>query len=185
MANDVLRERKVTAIALKSNAFCEVPMNPSDGKREMLRHTLATVAYRGGKSLRGAPPGFAEYRVREGTRCPLEILAHICDLMDWALSIAQGQQKWQDTTAALWDGQVERFFTAMKALDDLLASDAPLQAEAEKLFQGPIADALTHIGQLCMLRRLAGSPVRGENYFVADVQAGRVGPVQNSPKREF
>ena len=76
-------------------------------------------------------------------------------------------------------------FSAMKALDDFLASDAPLQANAEKLFQGPIADALTHVGQLCMLRRLAGSPVRGENYSVAEVHACRVGPVQSSPKREF
>jgi hypothetical protein len=160
-------------------------MNSMDEKREMLRHTLATVAYRGGKSLRGAPPDFAEYRVAEGTRCPLEILAHICDLMDWALSIAQGQQKWHDTRAALWDGQVERFFTAMKALDDFLASGVPLQTDPEKLFQGPIADALTHVGQLSMLRRLAGSPVAGENYFVADVQAGRVGPVQSAPRREF
>jgi hypothetical protein len=160
-------------------------MNSSDGKRELLRHTLATVAYRGGKSLRGAPPGFAEYRVAEGTRCPIEILAHICDLMDWALSIAQGQQKWHDTRAAVWDGEVERFFTVMKALDDWLASYEPLHANPESLFQGPIADALTHVGQLSMLRRLAGSPVSGENYFVADVQAGRVGPAQSAPKREF
>jgi hypothetical protein len=160
-------------------------MNSSNGRREMLRHTLATLAYRGGKALRGAPPGFAEYRVAEGSRCPLEILAHICDLMDWALSIAQGQQKWHDTKAALWDGEVERLFTTMKALDDVLASDAPLQADPERLFQGPIADALTHVGQLCMLRRMAGSPIHGENYFVAEVQAGRVGPVQSSPKREF
>jgi hypothetical protein len=105
--------------------------------------------------------------------------------MDWALSIAQGQQKWHDTKAALWDGEVERLFTTMKALDDVLASDAPLQADPERLFQGPIADALTHVGQLCMLRRMAGSPIHGENYFVAEVQAGRVGPVQSSPKREF
>jgi hypothetical protein len=160
-------------------------MNVGDGKREMLRHTLATVAYRGGKALRGAPPGFAEYRAAEGTRCPIEILAHICDLMDWALSIVEGQQKWHDTRAAVWDGEVERFFTAMKALDEKLASDAPLPADPEKLFQGPIADALTHIGQLCMLRRLAGSPVSGENYFVAEIQAGRVGPAQTPPRREF
>jgi hypothetical protein len=160
-------------------------MNSSDGKRAMLRHALATVAYRGGKALRGAPPGFAEYRVAEGTRCPIEILAHICDLIDWALSIAEGKQAWKDTRAAVWDGEVERFFTAMKAFDDFLASDSPLQADPEKLFQGPIADALTHVGQLSMLRRLAGAPVRGENYFVAEVQAGRVGPAQPFPKKEF
>lgn len=160
-------------------------MNSADGKRQMLRHTLATVAYRGGKALRGAPPEYPEFHVAQGARCPLEILAHICDLMDWALSIAKGQQQWSDTRAAVWDGEVERFFTSMKAFDDFLASGEPLQADPEKLFQGPIADALTHVGQLSMLRRLAGSPVRGENYFVAEVQAGRVGPVQSAPRREF
>jgi hypothetical protein len=162
-----------------------VVLKSSEGKREMLRHMLATTAYRGGKSLRGAPPGFAEFRVAEGSRCAIEILAHICDLMDWALSIAQGQQKWRDTRAAVWDGEVERFFLSMKALDDLLASDVPLPVDAEKLLQGPLADALTHVGQLCLLRRLAGSPVSGENYFVADIQVGRVGPVQSAPRREF
>ncbi len=160
-------------------------MNPSDGRREMLRHTLATVAYRGGKALRGAPPAFAEYRAADGSRRAIEILAHICDLMDWALSIAEGRPAWKDTHAAVWDGEVERFFTAMKGFDDFLASDAPLQANPERLFQGPIADALTHVGQLCLLRRLAGSPVRGENYFVADITSGRVGAVQSAPNREF
>jgi predicted aminopeptidase len=105
--------------------------------------------------------------------------------MDWALSIAQGQQKWNDTRAAVWDGEVERFFTAMKRFDDFLASDTRLQADPEKLFQGPMADALTHVGQLSMLRRLAGSPVRGENYLTAEIQSGRVGPRQSSPKQEF
>jgi len=160
-------------------------MTSADGKREMLRHTLATVAYRGGKALRGAPPDFAEYRVAQGTRCPIEILAHLSDLMEWAISIAQGQQKWKDTRAAVWDGEVERFFAAMKIFDDFLASDTPLRADPEKLFQGPLADALTHVGQLCMLRRLAGSPLRGESYFIADIQSGRVGPAQSSPKQEF
>jgi|SRR5581483_1822915 hypothetical protein len=160
-------------------------MGSIDERRELLRHTLATLAYRGGKALRGAPPGFAEFRPADGSRGPIEILAHICDLLDWALSIAAGRQEWKDTKAAVWDGEVERFFIAMKALDDFLVSAEELHAPAERLFQGPIADALTHVGQLCMLRRLAGAPVRGENYFVADVQAGRVGPVQSPPKREF
>jgi hypothetical protein len=160
-------------------------MPSTDPKRELLRHTLATLAYRGGRALRGAPPGFAEFRPAGGTRDPIGILAHVCDLLDWAHSIASGQQKWKDTKAALWDGEVERFFLAMKTFDDLLASGKPLHESAEKLFQGPIADALTHVGQLCMLRRMAGSPIRGENYFVADVESGKVGPVQSPPKREF
>lgn len=156
-----------------------------DAKREMLRHTLATLAYRGGKVLRGAPESFPNFRCGADTRRPLDILGHICDLMDWGLSMADGRKQWKESKAELWDAQVERFFIAMKAFDDYLASEETLHSPAEKLFQGPIADALTHVGQIAMLRRMGGAPIRGENYFVAEVAAGRVGAQQSEPKREF
>ncbi len=160
-------------------------MPVSDPKREMLRHTLATLAYRGGKVLRGAPGEFAEYRCGKDLRRPIDILAHIGDLLDWGLSMAQGDQKWKETKPALWEEQVERFFIALKTFDDYLASEQPLHAPAEKLFQGPVADALTHVGQLAMLRRMAGAPIRGENYFAADIAPGRVGTQQAAAKKEF
>ncbi len=151
----------------------------------LLRHTVATIAYRGGKTLRGAPEGFADFRIHERTRTPGEILAHLGDLLDWALSIAKGKQEWKDSAPLPWDREVKRFFSALEGFDIYLSSDAPLLSPAEKLFQGPIADALTHVGQIAMLRRMAGSPVRGENYFRADIAAGRVGPEQSLPVREF
>ena len=160
-------------------------MTDLDTKRQMLRHTLATLAYRGGKALRGAPQGFAEFRASETTRTPGQILAHLGDLLDWALSQAKGKQEWRDSKPLPWEQGVERFFTALKAFDDYLESDLPLGFPCEKLFQGPIADALTHVGQIAMLRRLAGAPVRGENYFRAEITAGRVGPEQAAPVREF
>jgi hypothetical protein len=80
---------------------------------------------------------------------------------------------------------VERFFAALKKFDDYLASEEPLQAPVEKLFQGPIADALTHVGQIVMLRRLAGQPMKSENYYKAEIVIGRVGVEQSSPKMEF
>jgi hypothetical protein len=156
-----------------------------DAKREMLRHTVATLAYRGGKAVRQAPEGFATFRAGESTRTPEKILAHIGDLLDWALSQAKGQEVWRDSTPLPWDQEVERFFFALKKFDDYLASEAPLGASAEKLFQGAIADALTHVGQIAMLRRLAGAPVRGENYFKADIVAGRVGAEQSAARVEF
>jgi hypothetical protein len=156
-----------------------------DLKRELLRHTLATLAYRGGKTLRGAPPEFAGFRISEKTRTPAEILAHIGDLLDWALSLAQGAQAWHNSPPLAWDQGTERFFTALAAFDDCLSSDGPLGCPAEKLFQGPVADALTHIGQIAMLRRLAGAPVRGENYLAAGIAAGQVGPQQPPPAFEF
>ncbi len=153
--------------------------------RDLLRHTVATLAYRGGKALRGAPVGFSEFPASERTRTPGQILAHLGDLLDWALSMTKGKQKWHDSAPLPWDAGVNRFFTALETFDAKLASDLPLHVPDEKLFQGPIADALTHVGQIAMLRRLAGAPVRGENYFVADIISGRVGSEQTAPVREF
>jgi hypothetical protein len=152
--------------------------------RDHLRHTVATLAYRGGKVVRDAPDGFGQFAIGE-SRTPAQILAHICDLLDWAVSLAAGAQTWREATPGTWQEDVGRFFAGLARLDDYLASDAPLGCPAEALFQGPIADGLTHIGQLAMLRRLAGSPVRGENYFKADIRSGRVGPDQSAPRREF
>jgi hypothetical protein len=153
--------------------------------RDCLRHTLATLAYRGGKVLRGAPPGFGSYRVGEASRAPSEILTHICDLLDWSLSLVRGQEVWRDSSPVAWDSDVQRFFTALGALDARLAEPGSLGCPWTRLFQGPIADAFTHIGQLAFLRRLAGSAVRGENYFKAEIVPGRVGPDQAVPRREF
>ena len=156
-----------------------------DPKRELLRHTLATVAYRGGKTLRDAPESFASYVAGEGGRTPAQILAHMGDLFDWALSIAAGKQTWHDSKPLPWKQEVERFFAALKKFDDFLASSEPLHDPAEKLFRGPIADALTHVGQIAMLRRMAGAAMRGQNYHQAEIKAGRVGAEQAAPKREF
>ena len=153
--------------------------------REMLRHTLATLAYRGAKSIRGAPEGFGEFRASPTSRTPSEILAHVCDLMDWALTQAQGKQSWTDSTPGTWDDDTARLFKAMRALDDYLASSEPLGYEPGHIFQGAIADALTHVGQINFLRRLFGNPVRGENYFRAEITTGRVESDQAAPRREF
>jgi hypothetical protein len=154
-------------------------------ERQLLRHTLATLAYRGGKTLRGAPEGFSGFRASETTRTPGQILGHIGDLLDWALSMSQGKQEWRNSQQQSWEMDSQRFFAALAAFDAYLASGEPLGAPAEKLFQGPIADALTHVGQIAILRRMAGAPVRAENYLRAEIVAGRVGPDQAAPKREF
>ena len=161
-------------------------MNTStDPKRELLRHTVATLAYRGGKTLRDAPQNFAAFRMGETARTPAQILAHIGDLLDWAYSLVEGNQKWHDSKPLPWEQEVARFFAGLKRLDDFLASTAVMAHTCEKVFQGPIADALTHVGQIAMLRRLAGSPVRGENYHKAEIEAGRVGPEQSQKRVEF
>lgn len=153
--------------------------------RQLLRHTVATVAYRGGKAVRGAPDSFGAFKVGESNRTPGEVLAHMGDLYDWLLSCVRGKQAWHDSKPLPWPQEVQRFFKTLQALDDYLASDQPLGFPAEKLFQGGIADSLTHVGQITMLRRLAGCPIRAENYMRADIAVGRVGEHQAAPKQEF
>jgi hypothetical protein len=156
-----------------------------DEKRALLRHTVATVAYRGGKAVRDAPASFADYSPDGSPRTPVKILAHIGDLYDWALSQATGAEKWVESTPLAWDQEVDRFHRVLARFDACLAADAPLATTPEKLFQGAIADSLTHIGQLTMLRRLAGANMKSENYSKAEIVAGRVGAEQTAAKREF
>lgn len=156
-----------------------------DGKTEMLRHSLATLAYRAAKTLRDAPPEFAAYRADPTSRTPVEILAHMGDLFDWALTLGNGKQKWHDSAPLPWRQEMVRFFAALQAFDDRVGSGEPLAEVPEKLFQGPVADALTHTGQLAMLRRMAGCTMSGENYHVAEIVIGRTGLAQAAPRKQF
>lgn len=153
--------------------------------RELLRHAVAVVAYRGAKALRGAHASFATFSAGPTTRQPIQILAHTNDLYDWALWMAKGEWKWNNSTAGTWDAEIARFHVGLAAFDAYLESDAPLGYSAEQLVAGPIADSLTHIGQINVLRGIAGSPVKGESYAKAEIVTGRVGPEQTPPKREF
>ena len=101
-----------------------------DLRRQVLRHTLATVAYRAGKALRGSPDHFSSFHIGDKTRTPAQILAHMGDRFDWALSIAQGNQTWHNSTPLPWDAEIARFFAALKKFDDYLASSEPLHASA-------------------------------------------------------
>lgn len=157
----------------------------TDDKRSFLRHTLATIAYRAAKVERDAPPAYAGFQLGKNARTPLELLAHLSDLFDWALTMAQGKEEWVQSKPGSWRKEVERFHASLLALDRFFASDAPLHVSAEQLFQGPISDALTHIGQMALLRRQADSPVRSEVYVKADIAAGRVGQEQRKSPFEF
>jgi hypothetical protein len=149
-----------------------------------LRHTLATLAYRSGKVLRGAPATFGDFQIHDSVRTPVRILAHMGDLMDWALTQVEGNPRWNDSVPLPWEEEVARFFAALAALDARIAAGGGGAAHPGRLFQGPIADALTHTGQLAMLRHVAGMPVRAENYAAA-IAVGKVGPEQAAPRNEF
>jgi hypothetical protein len=156
-----------------------------DPTRAFLRHTLATIAYRAAKVEREAPAGFGNFQLGKGARTPVQLLAHMGDLFDWALRMAQGNQEWVQTKPQSWRNEVARFHASLLALDRYIASDAPLSVSAEQLFQGPVSDALTHIGQIALMRRQDDSPVRSEVFVRADIAAGRVGAEQPKSPFEF
>lgn len=152
---------------------------------ELLRNAVATIAYRGGKAVRGASESFANYRPSPTSRTPLEILAHMGDLFDWAHSMIRGEQHWHDSVPLAWTQEIDRFHAAIKRFDDALSSTSALPVKPQKLMQGPIADAMWHAGQIAYLRRMAGEKISGENYSVAQIEIGRVGKDQAPPRKEF
>jgi hypothetical protein len=160
-------------------------MTSTPDERALLRHTLATLAYRAEKTLRDPPAGFAQHKLGPTSRTPLEIVGHLGDLFEWALTLADGASNWRAGSVGEWEADVARFFDALRRLDDRLASATPLAHPSSVIFQGPIADAFTHVGQLAMLRGHAGAPVRPESYAKAEIATGRVGRDQSSSRREF
>jgi hypothetical protein len=153
--------------------------------RTFLRRVLATLAYRTAKTVRQTDAAFADYLASPDSNSPRTILAHMGDLMDWCLRMARdATPRWTAAVPLPWPQEIDRFFAALRALDEHLASDAPLRWDPGQLFQGGIADALTHTGQLAMLRRLSGHKMKGENYSRAAIETGRVGIEQVPPRPE-
>jgi hypothetical protein len=155
-----------------------------NASRPMVRHLIATLAYRAAKVLRDAPPSFHTATFGSATRRPVLIVAHMADLMAWALTIARGSTKWTAGGGEDWNVELQRFLDGLAELDRAVAGDA-MAGSCETLIQAPLADALTHVGQLAMLRGMAGCPVKPESYAKADIVAGRVGLEQSAPGFEF
>ena len=152
----------------------------------LLRHTLATLAYRSRKVLKDVPAGFADFRPEGDARSAGQVLAHMGDLFDWALHMVEGRQVWRDSAPLPWDDEAKRFYATLRQVDARLAEGREIAVPAGSVFQGPVADALTHLGQLALMRRLAGAPVKAENYFKAEIVGGRIDPAeQTPPRREF
>lgn len=160
-------------------------MATTDPSRLVLRQLAATLAYRAAKVLRDAPQGFDQQTFGSSTRQPVRIVAHMADLMTWGVSIAAGGKEWKAEGSDDWAKEVDRFFSGLAALDAAIAIDGPFAGSIEKLIQGPFADALTHVGQLAMLRGMAGAPVRPESYARAKIVVGAVGLEQAPPGFEF
>jgi hypothetical protein len=153
-----------------------------DDRRSLLRHFLAALAYRTQKALRGAPEGFGDFRAAEGVRTPSELVRHMTSVLGYARTFFVGGRYWPEPLPSLAE-EVARFHEMLGDLALHVGGEAPMPrgVSAERLLQGPLSDAMTHAGQLAMLRRLAGAPVPPENFIVADIEPGRLGAEQAEP----
>jgi hypothetical protein len=153
--------------------------------RDTVRLLAATLAYRAAKVLRDAPARFGTLAVGPSARSPVQIVAHMGDLMTWAVGLAQGEYVWKAEGGDDWNVEVNRFFERLGGLDRELELRELSPDALHKLIQGPLADALTHVGQLALLRGISGAAVRPESYARAEIVIGRVGLAQAEPVREF
>ena len=152
-----------------------------DEKRQMLRHFLAALAYRTQKALRGAPSSFAEFSAGNRVRTPHDVVHHMDDVLGYALTYFRGG-RYRAVKLDDFSDQVASFHRKLEALAEEIGKGSPFRdTTPEQMLQGPFADAMTHVGQLAMLRRLSGSPVAPENFIVADVRAENLGPEQPAP----
>jgi hypothetical protein len=153
-----------------------------DEKIDLLRHFLAALAYRTQKALRGAPSDFGSFKAYEGVRTPAELVRHMTSVLGYARTFFVGGRYWPEPLPSLQD-EIQRFHHMLGDIARHIELRTPLLQEmsAERLLQGPFADAMTHVGQLAMLRRLAGAPVAPENFVVAEIDPDRLGPDQADP----
>lgn len=134
-------------------------MTEDDARVRVLRHALATLAYRSSKVLRDATPEFAGFCAGESVRTPAAVVSHMADLLAWSASVCGGEQVLRETAGEPLAAATRRCFQALWGRDSLIEAAAPASIPCERLLPGPIADALSHTGQLAMLRRLADQPV--------------------------
>ena len=154
-----------------------------DDTRPLLRHFLAALAYRTQKALRGAPPSFATFRAGDKVRTPHELVRHMTSVLGYARTFFTGGS-YRPEPLPSFDAEVARFHEVVADLSAHLERGTPLQGiTPEQLLQGPLADAMTHAGQLALLRRLSGSPVPPENFVFARISAENLGPDQPPPAR--
>lgn len=152
-----------------------------DDKRQLLKHFLAALAYRTQKALRDAPASYATYRAAPGVRTPHELLFHMSSVLGYARTHFIGGA-YRPSAKPTLSEEVERFHGILEDLGLHLDKGTPLRGTTpERLLQGPFADAMTHAGQLAMLRRLAGSPIPPENFIEAEITDANLGPTQAQP----
>ncbi len=153
-------------------------------KANMVRHFLAALAYRFHKAVNKAPKDFYKLTPGSGIRTPLEIVHHMNGVLGYGKVVLEtgDTDYWYANAKHDWDGEVQTLHKTLESLDALLENAISIEDEKlQRLLQGPLSDAMTHVGQLAMLRRIANSPLPGENFYKADIRVGRVSEKQPDP----
>jgi len=149
--------------------------------RHLLQHFLAALAYRTQKALRDAPQGFDAFTAGENVRSPHQLLWHMTSVIGYARTMLRGGTFSPPGLATL-EEEIVRFHDTLRALhDDFGDESLTAQISDEQFLQGPLSDAMTHAGQLAMLRRMFGSPVASENFIFAAVHTDNVSASQAEP----
>lgn len=144
---------------------------------QFVRHLIATIAYRTTKVILDVPEHYPTFEAGQGVRTPVEIMHHMSDVILMACRALQPSER-VEVPLADWHTEVDRFYGVLNRLDEAVQGKSqPQTLTWEQILQGPLADALTHVGQLATIRRLAGAPMAGERYSRADISAGRIAPV--------
>jgi hypothetical protein len=154
-----------------------------DGKQLLIQHFLAALAYRTQKALRYAPPEFASFSAGQSVRTPHELVNHMNSVLGYAGTFFLGGS-YRAPQLPEFAAEVERFHETLTNLARLVEIESEWQSiTPEQLLQGPLSDAMTHAGQLAMLRRLSGHPIPPENFVFAEIEAAKLGPDQALPAR--
>ena len=146
------------------------PLSPDTTR--LMRHLVATIAFRASRALRDAPDGFDDVRLADDGWCARELLLHMSNVLAFAYATITQTDRVKHELRD-WHGEVDRFYGILGDIDARLATGASLEPGMDlKLVQGPFADTLTHVGQLLSMRRRCGSPIPATNYIKADIRTG-------------
>jgi hypothetical protein len=147
----------------------------------LLRHLLAAIAYRTAKALRDAPAGFEAFHAGRDARTPRELVRHMSGVINFAIG-TMSEPRGVLIDCPTYLAEVERFFALLREMADRLLDKVGMaDSDAERLLQGPLSDAMSHAGQLALLRRLSGSPIAPENFHEAAIDPSRLGMDQAAP----
>ena len=152
-------------------------------KNELLRHMLATIAYRFQKTVRNTTEEFGVFRNTRDTRTPIEIINHMYDVLNKTKIFIEKERYDKTSTAQLeLRLEIERFHRVLNNLDVVLSEKELDIKFSKRLLQGPLSDVLCHIGQIAMLSGQSGNKIKGEDFFSAKIMTGNTSSEQALPK---